>query len=245
MIKRLQKFYKVLLMIRMFEPALLAYKDDIPLVWPEHHVFLIGTSNYFESIQNMYTEILSDLEINKAKRYLRSEDFKGYVVGKYFLRKTLSKLLNQSPESIEFNTAANKKPCVRGVEFNLSRSADMVAVALSTMPIGIDTEFIQEGFSYDMMLDDCFSKAEQSMIKNESHPLSTFYTLWTRKEALLKASGKGLNSDYSLNQIEVIQSDPLLHHGHSYLLTSSLLFDQYILSVAKNSSLEKIHYWYI
>lgn len=245
MIKRLQEFYKMLLMIKMFEPTLLAYKDDVPLVWPEHHVFIIGTSRYFESIQNNYTAILSENEIKKANRYLRPDDFKGYIVGKYFLRKTLSRFLNQAPEAIEFSTSVNKKPCVTGVEFNLSRSADMVAVALSAMPIGIDTEFIQEGFSYDMMLNDCFSKAEQSMIKNENHSLSTFYTLWTRKEALLKASGKGLNSDYSLDQIEVIQSDPLLHHGYSYLLTSSVLFDQYVLSVARNSSSEKIHYWHI
>lgn len=232
-------------MIKISEPPLLSFRDDVAIEWPQHHVFLISSNRYFETIKDKYTAVLSDLEIRKANHYLRIEDFKSSIAGKYFLRKILSKLLNQTPKAIQFNLLENKKPGVTGVEFNVSRSADMIAVALSSTPIGVDIEFIQENFSYEMMLNDCFSMSEQHLIQSQNQPLTVFYTLWTRKEALLKASGKGLNSDYSLNQVGVLESDPLLHHERYYLLESSLISDQYMLSVARDSSSEKIHYWYI
>lgn len=221
-------------------PHFSAFRDDTALEWTESHVFLIKTDSYFEKIRNSYAAVLSETELQKAGKFLKSEDAKNYIVRRYFLRKVLSEFLKCNPEAIHFQQSANKKPRVEGIQFNLSHSENLVAVALSPHPIGIDVEFIRKDFSYDVMLDDCFSIAEQLLIHKGAGYLN-FFTLWTRKEALLKATGEGLNN-HKLSEIQVLLATNT-RHGRVYQLFSSLVLENYALSIAVTSPSKIIHYW--
>lgn len=224
-------------------PHLCVFYEHTVLEWPANHVFLIETDRYFEDVKNGYTAVLSELELEKAGRFLKPADCKSYIVRKYFLRKLLSTFLKCHPKAIQFHQTANKKPGIDGIQFNVSHSENLVVIALSTSPIGIDTEFIKEDFSYGIMLKDCFSLAEQMLINKPKGSLINFYTLWTRKEALLKASGEGL-SDHKLHEVEVLLSTGT-RGGIPYQLFSSLVLENYILSIAASSPSKKVHYWRI
>lgn len=221
-------------------PHLCAFHDDTVLEWADNHVFLIKSDRYFEEIRDSYAAVLSEMELQKADRFLKPADSKSYIVRKYFLRKALSKFLKCTPEAIHFQQSANKKPAIDGIQFNLSHSENLVAVVLSTCPIGIDVEFIKKDFSYDIMLDDCFSLTEQMLINKDIGSSINFYTLWTRKEALLKASGEGLNG--KLNEMEVLLTTNT-RHGRFYQLFSSLVLEDYALSIAATFPSKIIHYW--
>lgn len=222
-------------------PHFSAFRDDTVLEWTESHVFLIKTGSYFEEIRNSYASVLSETELQKADKFLKPADAKSYIVRKYFLRKVLSEFLKCDPKAIHFQQSANKKPGIEGIQFNLSHSKNLVAIALSPCPIGIDVEFIREDFSYDVMLDDCFSVTEQLLINKGVGSALNFYTLWTRKEALLKASGEGLN-DHKLSEMEVLLAINT-RHGRFYQLFSSLVLENYALSIAVTSPSKIIHYW--
>lgn len=224
-------------------PHLCTFHEDTILEWAENHVFLIKTDCYFEKIKDSYEAVLSEIELQKAGRFLKPADSECYIVRKYFLRKVLSTFLKCNPKAIHFQQSANKKPGIDGIQFNLSHSENLVAIVLSTCPIGIDVEFIRKDFSYDIMLDDCFSLTEQMLISKDVGSSINFYTLWTRKEALLKASGEGLN-DHKLNEMEVLLATNT-RHGRIYQLFSSLVLADYVLSIAITSPSKIIHYWHL
>jgi 4'-phosphopantetheinyl transferase len=80
-----------------------------------------------------------------------------------------------------------------GPDFNISHSGTLVACIIGPSDrsrVGIDLE---EKKSID--IDDFrgqFTAREWEMIRQDGDPLQMFYHLWTAKEALIKADGRGL-----------------------------------------------------
>jgi 4'-phosphopantetheinyl transferase len=66
------------------------------------------------------------------------------------------------------------------------------------------------------------SSLEIKYILNHPHPFSAFYKLWTRKEALLKASGRGIVDD--------LTAIPSLDGVHTATLGGTIHADQQIVS---------------
>lgn len=207
----------------------------------ENHVFVIDTNRYYSQVKDSYEGVLTEQECKKALKFLRIEDYRNYVARKYFIRKLLAVYLGESPQEITFQLSAQKKPYIEGIEFNVSHSAEMAVVALSKAPVGIDIEFVKADFSYHTLLVDCFDSKEQDAIHRANDQLLAFYTLWTRKEALLKASGDGLVKE-QLNKVNILE-DKTVHHHKPYHLFSSLLTENYIMSTAFTLPSIKTHYW--
>jgi 4'-phosphopantetheinyl transferase len=85
-----------------------------------------------------------------------------------------------------------KKPYIeKGPHFNISHSGKMVVVCFSKdAEVGVDIEQIKEIDTKSMSSN--FHKDEITWLENNSFQLDQFYTVWTRKEAFLKAKGQGL-----------------------------------------------------
>jgi 4'-phosphopantetheinyl transferase len=81
---------------------------------------------------------------------------------------------------------------------SLSRAGDLVAVAVSlAAPVGIDLESLA-AVAASPFDDVALTPAERARVVGAVDPLRLRATLWTRKEALLKATGAGLRVDPSL-----------------------------------------------
>lgn len=227
----------------MINPAPMTnlFDENKDLIWPGNHVFFVKVDNYFEGIKDHYKKILSITECEKADKFFRPEDRKSYLVRKFFLRKTLSMLLKKLPEDIEFEYTKSKKPFIENIPFNITHSNNLIAMVLSRTAVGIDIEFLKDNFSYQVMLDSCFKDVEQVAIESSTNSLLSFYLLWTRKEAVLKANGTGIRND-NLKEVEVLSS-PSHYDGQSYRLWSALIFEKYIVSIAWTNETENIYYW--
>ena len=199
------------------------------------HIFKIHCSMYANVADNL-TVVLSATEIEKMNRFLRTDDAKRYALGKYFTRKILGKKLNIEPKDINFLLAENKKPYINDISFNISHSGDYVVLAISKKAIGIDVEIIKNHFDYDPLAEVCFTQNERKLITN----LENFYTFWTRKEAILKATGEGLIDN--LLDIECI-ADKITRHKKTYVVSSHLIDQKHLLSLAYEDSLQKICFW--
>jgi 4'-phosphopantetheinyl transferase len=112
------------------------------------------------------------------------------------------------PWSIEFVCDARGKPRLSGarseLHFNLTHSAGMALLAVTANgAVGVDVEKILPWNDLELLVAQCFSAREairlQILPRYETTP--SFFKLWTRKEAWLKATGEGITE--SLREIEV------------------------------------------
>jgi 4'-phosphopantetheinyl transferase len=102
----------------------------------------------------------------------------------------------------------------KGPNFNISQSDNLVVVAFSSHPVGIDVESTKP---LDLQsLTSYFHCQEQDFIRVAADQTSAFFRIWTRKEALLKAIGIGITEDLgSHNCVEPLVESELTWHLHS------------------------------
>ena len=143
--------------------------------------------------------LLNEPEHKRAKSYYQQKDRERFIVSRVALRKLMGKYLNQAPQNIVFSIGNNKKPFIHNarqpIHYNVSHSGDQILIAISDYEVGIDVEHTQTDFDYEEIIPTCFSALETAHIRSSSGPRHTFYLLWTRKEALLKATAKGVDDD--------------------------------------------------
>ena len=193
------------------------------------YIFKVRCSKLYDSIQDIYHEVLSTEEIVKSKRFRHIADYKRFVCSRYCLRKILASFLGIFPQDLVFEYGEHKKPMIDGMEFNVSHSGDVVLLAISQNPVGIDVEEINTLLDFESFTANSFTSTELDFIKNSVVKNVSFYQIWTRKEALLKATGEGLVDE--MNQIDVLDSN-IIRFNKNYNLFSFNINEEYVACFA-------------
>ena len=143
--------------------------------------------------------ILSTEEQNRAERYHYSKDASRFRLCRAMLRLGLAWYLKTTPQKIALATNRHGKPCIAecsALNFNVSHSGGLGVIAFTTAgEVGIDVEAIRCDVGAVEIASTHFTRSEAAMIAAAATPqeqASAFLRLWTRKEAILKASGCGL-----------------------------------------------------
>jgi 4'-phosphopantetheinyl transferase len=128
------------------------------------------------------------------------------------------------PHDFTFETEANGKPYLAGhtaLHFNVSHSHDMALIAVAAFPIGIDIEFQNETVDHLDVAESVFSASERDILRENFGDArrDTFFTLWARKEAYLKATGIGFSA--RLDQISTIQPTGIVEDLSQNLQTTT------------------------
>ena len=95
-----------------------------------------------------------------------------------------------------FSYGEHGKPAIIGhedIHFNLSHCKNAVMCAVSDQPIGIDCEVLGRG--NEGLVEYTMNEKEIEEINASPNPMNEFIKLWTKKEAVLKLSGEGINDD--------------------------------------------------
>ncbi|MEW6438290.1 MAG: 4'-phosphopantetheinyl transferase superfamily protein [Pseudomonadota bacterium] len=103
------------------------------------------------------------------------------------------------PSALRFGRHSSGKPYLLDAPlyFNLSHSRGLVAVAVSLHgEVGMDIEVHGCEASAQLIARRTMTAPEQAAIAAASNPLQSFYERWTIKEALVKATGHGLATDF-------------------------------------------------
>lgn len=102
---------------------------------------------------------------------------------------------DKSAFSYEMEYQYGGKPMLTGINpicFNLSHAGDYAVCAVSNVPVGIDIEGRHQ--INEKVMKKCFSEKEKNWVnENEEKKQERFFRLWTAKEAVSKATGKGLS----------------------------------------------------
>lgn len=200
-------------------------------------LFKIKISDYISYIPKLKIH-LSGLESERAIRYYHERDSLRFIICRGLLKFILAKETSLDVSAIKIELGKNKKPYLQShpkLHFNVSHSKNYALIAIANNPIGVDVEFVSTEFNFDDILHTIFSAKEIIEVQKATNKKEFLYKLWTRKEAIVKATGKGI-SDYIsktpvLDGLHVLKSN-ILNLKTNLQVISFDIDENYIGSVA-------------
>jgi 4'-phosphopantetheinyl transferase len=135
-------------------------------------------------------DMLEAAELQRASRFVRKDDGRRYLASHAALRRMLG---TRAP----WTQGANGKPALASPppHFNLSRRGGVALIGISaTHEIGVDVEPLQPMADANELAQLHFTPLEREDVERESGAARdrAFLRCWTRKEACMKATGRGL-----------------------------------------------------
>ena len=156
-------------------------------------------------------ETLDEDELRRAERFRFPEHRRHFIVARGILRRLLARYLNEPADRIGFEYNRYGKPFLKEqgsslIRFNLSHSGGMALYVFSRIrEVGIDIEWTRRRMGdAEQIATRFFSPREAKVLLGIPEHLrkEAFFGCWTRKEAYIKARGKGLS--IPLDRFEVI-----------------------------------------
>jgi 4'-phosphopantetheinyl transferase len=153
---------------------------------------------------------LSPREHQRAEGFHFEKDRNAYIQCRGILRRLLARYLQVGPDELCFSTSGHGKPYLTGpsnhfdLRFNLSHSNGRALFAFTrSHEVGVDIEYLQRLIDWKPVAELMFSPRENAELAalSPENRLPGFFHGWTRKEAVLKATGEGIA--LGMNQIEV------------------------------------------
>jgi len=147
-------------------------------------------------LEHRHHALLDAREARRSARFRLDADRDRFTLATVLLRALVAQRAN-----VDFVSATIDRTCEvcgephgrprlaqPGLEASISHAGDVVAVALTDAgPVGVDIEVVSSG-EYESLITSVCTPAEQEFLRGPRD----FYAYWTRKEAVLKATGEGL-----------------------------------------------------
>ena len=188
--------------------------------------------------------ILSIDEQAQADRRLPGRVRDEFVYGRACLRILLSENLGTSASYVPIVSTEYGKPHVSGesaLEFNVSHSHGIVLISLSRQgSVGMDVERMNPLMEVMELAPMVFSSGAMnrlSSLSTEAEKQYFFYRTWTRKEAVVKADGRGLSLPLTGFDLPdgPISNQPVRMSGKLYCLNDIGVGEGYLSALATES----------
>ena len=187
-------------------------------------LFYSYVSKYSAHFLNNKLSLFPQAIQNVIKKYVAENDRNARILSKLLLVEGLSNFFPNEKIDLALLQIAGKQVYKNlPIHFSASHSEDLVVVAFSTHEqIGIDIEF-KKNIDTNIFKDFLHVNEQKSM-EQSSSKTALFYALWTKKEALTKSTGVGINGD--LKMIDC-SGDKTNFNNQTYFFKEILLDDNY------------------
>ena len=192
------------------QPSFWCFPLEPPRLEPDEiHVWRADLNKQSDRV-NSFFQVLNPTEKARAERFQFQKHRDRFVIARGILRVILGRYLNVEPERLQIFYGAYGKPVLADVHkenrlhFNVSHSHGLTLYAMARKrKLGIDLEYVREDLATENIAEQFFSRGEiEKLLKlPPSQRAKAFFNCWTRKEAYVKAVGKGLS--IPLDQFEV------------------------------------------
>jgi 4'-phosphopantetheinyl transferase len=179
----------------------------IPLAHPAIEVWLARLDLDARQV-GQCASLLSRDEQLRAERYRFERDRRRFTVARGILRTLLGAHLELPPAAITFGYSENGKPFIADraspIHFNASHSRERALYGIAkTCVLGVDIEYTNRDIDYNGLARRFFAPRECADLQRipVAGRKRAFFACWTRKEAVIKATGDGLA--LPLDQFEV------------------------------------------
>jgi 4'-phosphopantetheinyl transferase len=143
------------------------------------------------------TDLLDLGEISRADSFATPLLRRRFLARRMALRQILGNEIGIAPPRVAIELSARGKPRLldrSDLFFNVSHSGALGLLALSARSeLGIDIEKVREIPRWTEIVREFFAETECEALLRPDRTVSTFLAYWTRKEAVAKATGLGLD----------------------------------------------------
>lgn len=226
---------------------------NIPIASRDEVYLYVQSLPVAAEILDFMQSLLNAEEKARAARYHFEADRNRFTVARGLLRCILSTYLNNLPENIVFHYGPYAKPYVEDttVQFNVSHSEDRILIGVGYhQPLGVDVEHMTRAVDIPEIAARFFTENETEQIKalEGIAQRNAFFNVWTRKEALLKALGSGLNVSLKACEVSVgddafstiLAADIPSFHRSDWQVCRHLLTDNYVAAAVMQIGLEAV-----
>ncbi|MEM8528929.1 MAG: 4'-phosphopantetheinyl transferase superfamily protein [Bacteroidota bacterium] len=177
-----------------------------------------------------YTNTLPLVFQERLSKFRRWQDQQASLLGRILLVKGVKQLYGCALPEIVFGQYG--KPLFKDgdIHFNISHSHKLVVCAITkNSEIGIDVEYQKpidiQDFKFQM------TDQEWQWISTVENSQAAFYEYWTKKEAVIKAVGKGFSAD--LKSFEVLDgTDQMVLENQEWQLLEADIDADYLCHLA-------------
>lgn len=171
------------------------------------------------SVLHALQQILTEEEVIKARRFHFEKDRCRFIVARGILKDLLSCYLHTNSGTLKFDYNAYGKPSLgfpfseSKLHFNISHSHNVVLCAFThNRQIGVDVEYMRSDIDYEQLAKYSFSFNEQAAFYDLpiAQRRQAFFNCWTRKEAYIKARGRGLSLPLDLFDVSLVDEPAML-----------------------------------
>ncbi len=151
-------------------------------------------------VEPRYLDLLDPLEQDRYHAYRQEIDRRRFLTGRVLAKTVVGEFLGRPPEAMKFDATCEDcgkphgRPRIAGARFSISHSGDRIGLAVTTdTPVGLDVETTGRGAD-DSLISYSLNETEQADLAGLAgeERVQAFFRYWTRKEALMKATGRGL-----------------------------------------------------
>jgi len=190
-----------------------------------------------KQLEKYYCQYLNDSELSQLKNLSHAVNKNQWIATRAVLRLLLEPVIAIAAKEISFFKNTYGKPYIatdssRHIEFNLSHSHQLGVIALSRkLPVGIDIQLARQSTDIIAFSKRFFSTEEANYLSQLSPKKQrlSFNHLWTRKEALFKAVGKGIT-------MENLKTNLISDNSSEYLTQITINNKQYQLKQLPDSN---------
>jgi 4'-phosphopantetheinyl transferase len=223
------------------------------------HVWRLIFNQLTDNLE-FFTKTLSPNERDRADRFRFEKDKAHFIVFTGALKTIIGRYLNCDPRRIQFQYSEFGKPYLMANHdgdaffFNMAHSNHLAVIGFGRiLQIGIDIEFIRPIPDIDEIGKRIFSPNEYKKYHSlpENQKQTAFFNCWTRKEAFIKAIGKGLSfplDRFSVsfapgNSCRIIDIDGDTEKASKWSLVHFIPAKNYSAALALNDRVIKIGYY--
>ncbi|WP_370968881.1 4'-phosphopantetheinyl transferase superfamily protein [Amycolatopsis sp. cg9] len=152
--------------------------------------------------EERFLRLLDETEQDRFAAYRQDADKRRFLTGRVLAKTVAAERLGLAPETVKFDATCEDcgkphgRPRVPGADLTLSisHSGDLIGLAATpSVPVGLDVETATRRAD-DGLIDYALSPAEAAHLTGlgPDEKAAAFFVYWTRKEAVMKATGKGL-----------------------------------------------------
>lgn len=156
--------------------------------------------------------LLDEVELARAARFVRPVDRHRFVLGAGIVRTAVGERLGVPPADVLLDRTCDTCGGPHGpvrlragavsadpVHVSVSHAGDWVGVALAAVPVGLDVERVDPAVDVVELATQVLAPSERVWLDAlpDGARATAFFRAWTRKEAVLKSTGRGLRDPMS------------------------------------------------